>query len=97
MDGLSLNQNKFWRNWGVPYFKETSRYKLGNHNIHYGAFITNQQYYWFSVQVLVRLFKPTPRYDKYESKSTYWVESELEAEWEKTTTRAIRESGEFHV
>ena len=37
------------------------------------------------------------RYDKYESKMTYWVEEELEAEWEKTTSRTRRETGEFTV
>ena len=37
------------------------------------------------------------RYDKYESKQVYWVESELEAEWEKTTSRPRRETAEFEV
>lgn len=38
-----------------------------------------------------------PRYDRYESKPAYWVESELEAEWEKTTSRTRRETMDFAV
>lgn len=39
---------------------------------------------------LVRL-----RYDKYENKTLYWYEEDLEFEWEKTATRASREEAEF--
>ncbi len=38
-----------------------------------------------------------PRYDRYESKQAYWVESELEAEWEKTTSRTRKETMDFAV
>lgn len=38
-----------------------------------------------------------PRYDRYESKPAYWVESELEAEWEKTTSRTRKETMDFAV
>ena len=37
------------------------------------------------------------RYDRYESKLAYWVETDLEAEWEKTTSRSRRETAEFSV
>jgi len=37
------------------------------------------------------------RYDRYESKLAYWVEGEVEAEWEKTTSHAQKETGQFEV
>ena len=37
------------------------------------------------------------RWDKYETKTAYWVENEMEAEWEKTTSRTRRETGELTV
>jgi hypothetical protein len=35
------------------------------------------------------------RWDKYESKQLYWIEEELEAEWEKTTAKSRRSEAEY--
>lgn len=37
------------------------------------------------------------RWDKYESKQLYWVEEELEAEWEKTTSKMRRAETEYQA
>ena len=37
------------------------------------------------------------RTDRYEGKPAYWVETELEAEWEKTTSRSKKETAEYEV
>ena len=37
------------------------------------------------------------RYDKYEKKTKYWVEEDLEFEWEKSTKRGVEEEHNFNV
>jgi len=37
------------------------------------------------------------KHDRYDSQPTYWYEGEVQAEWEKTTSRTRRETSEFQV
>lgn len=37
------------------------------------------------------------RNDKYEGKPIYWIEEEIELEWNKTSSRSHAESGEYQV
>lgn len=37
------------------------------------------------------------RFDKYENKQLYWVEEELEAEWEKLSSKSIRQETEYQT
>ena len=39
----------------------------------------------------------THRFDKYENKQLYWVEEELEAEWEKLSSKSIRQETEYQT
>ena len=38
-----------------------------------------------------------PRYDKYEKKTKYWVEEDLEFEWEKSKQESVAENAEYQV
>lgn len=37
------------------------------------------------------------RWDRYESKQLYWVETDLKAEWEKTTSKSRRSEAEYET
>lgn len=37
------------------------------------------------------------RWDKYENKQLFWVEEDLKAEWEKSTTKSRRSEAEYQV
>ena len=40
---------------------------------------------------------PVLRWDKYENKQLYWIEEELEAEWERTTSKSRRQESEYQT
>ena len=42
--------------------------------------------YWFQL-----------RWDKYESKTAYWVEEDLEAEYESSKTKSVRENTQYET
>ena len=43
-------------------------------------------WYWFQL-----------RWDKYESKTAFWVEEDLEAEYESSKTKSVRENTQYEV
>ena len=44
-----------------------------------------------------RFNSPLLRWDRYENKQLYWIEEELEAEWERTTARSRRSEAEYQT
>lgn len=42
-------------------------------------------------------FFKQPRHDRYEGKPLYWIEEEVEIEWEKVASRSRAEQSEYQV